>query len=79
MENITKTNKILQRIEEHIFYDVSPELKDQIQPARAKSGEVIYFLVKILVDKGILSVDDVNQALAGGKNDKETTDKGKDT
>lgn len=55
----TETNKILEAIEEHVWFDMPEEEKTDIKKQRIKSGEAIYILTKIFVEKGLLSFDDV--------------------
>ena len=74
MDKINETNKILEAIDEYIWW-MPLEESGKISPARARSGEVIHTLVRLLVDKGILSANDVKSML-GGTNEPTESDKG---
>lgn len=58
-----ETNNILEAIEEFVWYDMPEAERDAMKTQRIKSGEVIYVLVKLLVDKGLLSFDDIVNTL----------------
>lgn len=64
---INETNAILQEIEDHLWYDMPTDEKDNMKQQRAYSGEVIYALTKVLVEKGLLTFDDVAKTLRKNK------------
>lgn len=55
------TKKIMEAIDEYVWYDLPTDLK--IEPARAKSNEVTFSLVQVLVDKGLITYQDVLKTL----------------
>jgi septum formation topological specificity factor MinE len=57
-----KTNDILEAIEEYICYDMS-EAEFAEMRKKEISAETIYVLIKLLVDKGLLSFDDIVKTL----------------
>lgn len=56
-----ETKRIMTAIDEYVWYDVPSDLK--IEPAKAKSNEVTFSLVQVLVDKGIITYEDVLKTL----------------
>lgn len=62
-DSATETNEILQEIEDHLWYDMPNDEKETMKQQRAYSGEVIYLLTKILVEKGLLSSEEVRKHL----------------
>jgi hypothetical protein len=56
-----QTKKIMEAIDEYVWYDIPADLK--IEPAKAKSNEVTFSLVQVLVDKGLITYEDVLKTL----------------
>lgn len=63
MTNFEQTKKIMREIDEYVWYNIPQGLT--IDPARAKSNEVTFALVQVLVDKGLLTYDDFKGVLNG--------------
>lgn len=60
-----ETKRIMEAFDEYVWYDVPAGLK--IEPAKARSNEVTFTLVQVLVDKGLISFADVSKTLRRGK------------
>lgn len=59
-----ETTRIMSAIDEYVWYNVPVDLK--IEAAKAKSGEVMFAVMQVLVDKGLITYDDFIKTL--GKN-----------
>ena len=59
--NIRKTNELCEAIDNAIWSNAFRKeyLNDNPMEGKAKSREIIYFLLQVLVKKGIISLDDI--------------------
>lgn len=60
--NQQETKEIVEHLDQYVWYNMPTELHPGV---KAKSGQVLTALVYILVDKGLLSLDDVKRITKG--------------
>lgn len=61
--NKEETKKIVEALDAYVWYDMPSELATGV---KAKSGQVVTALVYVLVEKGLISLQDVQRLTKSG-------------